>query len=446
MASSSKGKKKEKITDDCSICCTPYTAYLRKKIECLYCSHNACMACVKTYLITSISDPDCMSCHKSWGREFLDKNLTRSYCDNELRTHRQKILFDREKALLPETQNDVKIEIKNRQRQEEIRELNKERSKLKDELYKLNRRITGLLYSNEPANTNIVKKENNFIRGCPADGCRGFLESKWTCGICEIKVCSKCQNIKKDDEHVCNPDDIATAELLNRDSKPCPKCASMIFRISGCNMMFCIQCTVGFDWATGKIYENRNTFHNPEYTKWLANHNGGVAPRAEGDVLCGGLPHNITLQSFLRKMNSPSISKVLNIHRCVNHIQYEEFRRYPVGNFITDNKDLRIKYLLNDIDSKELQLKLESREKNVSKTRDIRNIYDMFVNVASDQLRDLLTKTTPIEVDIIVKLINELRIYTNESFSTISRRYKCVAPYITPDWFIQTSYYNIKMA
>jgi hypothetical protein len=457
MASSSKDIKKSKPViktkkeeDICVICCNKYTKYLRHEIECLYCNHKVCMNCVKQYLTTSINDPDCMSCHKLWNRDFLDKNLTRSYCDNELKQHRQKILMDREKALLPLTQAAVKRELEIRSRREEYQKLILERSKLKNQLRDINNRI--YRFNLNPV---IVEKEkvNNFIRACPAPDCRGFLESKWTCGICKVKVCAKCHEIKDDNEdesndtevkkHECNPDSVATAELINKDSKPCPACASIIQKISGCNMMFCVQCLTGFDWATGTIYKNRNTFHNPEYTAWLAKQNNGITPRAAGDELCGGLPHVHILQGTIRHLIIPDLMmKFLNIHRFVNHVQYYELPRHPANNFIRDNEELRIKYLLNELTDNELKSRLESKEKAADKANDIRNIYDMFVNVASEQLRDILINPSYEKCLTIEKIMNELKIYTNNSFKNIAKRYKSVAPIITDTWYADTSYYK----
>jgi hypothetical protein len=75
-----------------------------------------------------------------------------------------------------------------------------------------------------------VKK---FIRKCPMNECRGFLSSRWKCGTCDTNICNKC-NEPKTDDHVCNPQNVETMNLLNKDTKPCPKCGTMICKISGC--------------------------------------------------------------------------------------------------------------------------------------------------------------------------------------------------------------------
>jgi hypothetical protein len=78
--------------------------------------------------------------------------------------------------------------------------------------------------------------ERRFVRACPVDGCRGFLSERWKCGTCEAAVCAKCHEPKAEG-HVCDPDVAASAALIASDSKPCPGCASLIFKISGCQQV-----------------------------------------------------------------------------------------------------------------------------------------------------------------------------------------------------------------
>ena len=44
-----------------------------------------------------------MNCNVAWDRNYLVRNLNRSYVNNEYREHRTKILTDMEMAKMPET-------------------------------------------------------------------------------------------------------------------------------------------------------------------------------------------------------------------------------------------------------------------------------------------------------------------------------------------------------
>jgi hypothetical protein len=161
------------------------------------------------------------------------------------------------------------------------------------------------------------------------NGCRGFLSHGGKCGLCKTRVCSKCHEPKLDTEgtedevvevveeeiqepvkvveevrqepveevrmevvetirrnrHVCDPNNIETANLLKKDTKACPKCASMIFKISGCDQMFCTQCHTAFSWRTGSI--ETKVIHNPHYYQYLREQSAdGEIPRNPLDNPC----------------------------------------------------------------------------------------------------------------------------------------------------------------
>lgn len=115
--------------------------------------------------------------------------------------------------------------------------------------------------------TKELKKDNSktlYIFRCTE--CEfGFIDKKYICNSCNKEFCSKCLKEKHEDE--CNENDVKTAELIYKDTKPCPNCYTRIFKISGCNQMFCTYCKKGFDWVSGKII--RDNFHNPHRMEWL---------------------------------------------------------------------------------------------------------------------------------------------------------------------------------
>ena len=135
-----------------------------------------------------------------------------------------------------------------------------------------------------------------FVRACPAGDCRGFLSQVWKCGMCDNWTCPDCHEVKgleKDGPHMCDPNSVETAKMLAKDSRPCPKCASVIFKIDGCDQMFCTQCHTAFSWRTGRV--EMGTIHNPHYYEYQRQR--GTVPRNPGDVPCGGFPDWITISN-----------------------------------------------------------------------------------------------------------------------------------------------------
>ena len=110
----------------------------------------------------------------------------------------------------------------------------------------------------------------------------------------------------------CDEDKKETVKLLRQDTKPCPKCGQLIYKIQGgCDQMYCVKCHTAFSWKTGRRVNG--VIHNPHYYAFQRMGNSAVV-RNPGAVVCGGLPeYNMlrrNLQRFIGADNllSPSVS------------------------------------------------------------------------------------------------------------------------------------------
>jgi len=218
---------------DCIVCAEKFNKSTRSKIKCQYCDFEACRTCCETYVLNE-NTPHCMNneCGREWTRQFLSEIFTQVFMSKDYKTHREEVIFNNERALLPATQPLVEREIA-------VEKIQDERQKICDEIRELQKKLNNLfMEESRLRNTNRKDIERaQFIRACPDAECRGFLSTQWKCGICEKWVCPTCHEIKgldKNIEHECNPDNVATAQLLSNDTKPCPKCGTGIFKIDGC--------------------------------------------------------------------------------------------------------------------------------------------------------------------------------------------------------------------
>ena len=105
----------------CSICVEDYSGKL-KEAKCEYCNYSACITCWKRYLLESNNDPHCFNCNKVLTTKFLQNSFTKIWVRGELRNHRENILVDRQKAMLPETQ---RIHVEVRKRRDQIKDRRK---------------------------------------------------------------------------------------------------------------------------------------------------------------------------------------------------------------------------------------------------------------------------------------------------------------------------------
>ena len=443
------------VKPECGICTEPFNKVANTKIQCPYCNDSACRRCIQTYITSTTSDPHCMHCKKLWEREFIDDNLTISYRTNEYKKYRENVLLDREIALMPSTQY----------RAEQVKEADKlERellppfnAKLKDlyaEYHKISEEINGVnklrmdsIYQIRLLRQGQGKKEKDssvFIKKCPDEHCRGFLSSAWKCGICSKWACPECHEIKgenRDSEHTCNPDSLATAKLLSKDSRSCPGCGVQITKIEGCDQMWCPQCHTAFSWKTGK--KEIGVVHNPHFYEWQRRNNGGVAPRVAGDLPCGGIPSYHNLRNNLRAacFIVSDMEKVLTFHRILNHIQQVDLQRYHNVFNPADNEDLRIHYLLNVIGPEYLKSEIQKREKRREKERAIRRALEVLVQAGIDILQRIIAEEEVAKKLKITEEIHILRLYINELLSKIHERLKMAIHQYNENWQV----YNLKI-
>jgi hypothetical protein len=87
----------------CSICLEDYKGRV-KRVQCQYCPAAACCGCQQKVLLNSYEDPACFSCKRGWSAEFMAASFPMSFRGTTLRLHRRKVLFEREKTVLPALQ------------------------------------------------------------------------------------------------------------------------------------------------------------------------------------------------------------------------------------------------------------------------------------------------------------------------------------------------------
>ena len=455
----------------CEVCCDGFNRSSRSKITCPYCPFSACSGCTERYLLETTQDAHCMACRKSWSREILVDNFTQKFVSRDYKNRRESLLLEREKSLMPATQPYVELERKVRQASQELVGLgiviNTHTNKLnviaglqlaplavehgldnefdalvlRHKLIQDQRRLINNValdiqhlewYQNQLITRihggQVGNEKRQFVRACPVDDCRGFLSTVWKCGVCDNWSCPDCHEVKgkdKDGPHVCDPNNVETAKLLAKDSRNCPKCASMIFKIDGCDQMFCTQCHTAFSWRTGRV--ESGTIHNPHYYEY--HRQRGTLQRNPGDVPCGGFPEWFRINHTCAR-NSALFAKIAAAHRTHGHCQWVVIPRYTTGN--QDNRDLRVKFMIGDIDEDEFKRKIQQREKARHRKTDIVQVLEMYTTVLNDLFQAYVVDG---DYNSICEALTSLQTHFNSTMDTISKRYsKCATPRITENF------------
>ena len=442
----------------CNICCDDYNKSTRAKISCPYCEFDVCRTCCETYILSE-NIPKCMKpeCAKEWSRKFLRENLTNVFLTSKYKEHLEDLLFDQEKALLPATQPLVAEKIAKRNMRKQLKEIDDLIADLQKQRRELDYQIQyGVIVSDKEKED---KDKLRFVRQCPANNCRGFLSTQWKCGICEQWTCPECHELKgpnRDCEHTCDPNNVETAKLLAKDSKPCPKCQSLIFKVNGCDQMWCTQCHTAFSWKTGKLEKN---IHNPHFYEWQRK-NGGVN-RNPGDIECGReLSHYTTdsIQTLSKKhcelykseqrefiswngkkelrinhIFSDSVRKICDIIRNIIHINRAELPNFQTD-YVIRNQDLRIKYLENVISEHEFKMLIQRNDKKNRKNTEIAQVLQLANTAVTDIIYRLMDKLEKTDngglpkgfMNSYLREIEEIIKYCNDIFKDISFTYMTV--------------------
>ena len=490
---------------DCPICIETFNKSTRKQITCAYCSASACKSCCQQYLlIDTATEPNCAHCRAAWNADFMVANFTAAFRTGVYKKHREKVLFDREKVRLPETQDDAR---RYKEARDFVKPFREERIALnaqiytipehaemkrvglwRDQVYAEYRKACNLYYvSSRPIDmerptlpdnyykalivarrafrkaskvfsirvaeidnilretTRIVERfgatytddapieRKVFVRRCPAADCMGFLSTQWKCGMCDAKACKECHECIVDkDTHVCDPTIVANVKALEAEAKPCPKCASMISKIDGCDQMWCTQCKTAFSWKTGRI--ETHVVHNPHYFQWMREH-GRDLPRQPGDVVAvGGCNDDTVLMSFFRKNRSDAeVRRVEELYRFILDIEHSDSARTTrdAVQRYDDNewrRIYRVKRLVGELDDTEWQIKLHREEKAYNKNRARIQLIDMYVNTAKDIIRGILAEPA-VTAAAILEQCHTLREFAELENNKICEAYQCVPVY-----------------
>jgi len=290
------------------------------------------------------------------------------------------------------------------------------------------------------------KERREFIMRCPADDCRGFLSTAYKCGVCDKKTCSECLEVLTEGEHTCKPDAVETAKAIKKETRPCPKCGVRIYKIDGCDQMWCTLegCGTAFSWISGQVVTGR--VHNPHYYEWLRRNGGGTAPREPGDIPCGGIPNVNDIYVGFRTHpvlthGHPMRMTLYEIHRNVTEFQ-ERLRDYPAAMPALYNKEINVQYLMNVITEERWQQLLEHHEAKFNRKKEIGQILQTLVIAASDVLRDFCTRAGYLPTDLLIEWydkevavnLESLRCYTNETFKKLSHSTRMAVPQIGDMW------------
>lgn len=433
-------------------------------------------------------DPHCMQCRKPWTAAQLRAcGFTQQFINGPLRIARESQLWDREQSLLPAAQEYVQSKkyvetVLRPAYHDAVRAMNAANATLQDAEADLARlaAAAGGVVGGAGAHGGKGQAAPAYLQRCPVGDCLGFVaRHTGQCGLCAMVLCTKCRVVLSSGDggkvpvdsaaagviadHVCDETTVAEVAAMATNTKPCPSCAAPIFRVAGCDQMFCTICHTAFSWSRGTI-EKTTTIHNPHYFEWLRQR-GSDAGRDAGAAACGRL----RLQNEWVRWY-PDGSRLETIHQMVVHLEHTTLYRPDA---ITEartqvavlNFEDRTRYLSKKLDAAEYKRRLFLRERALARHQDMHNIMQVLLTVLKDifhrmanakpahlkygtkswanqkhyteaERRNILAGIAVLQdfVKPYVEEMHAIRKHVNTCWEEISMREHIGAPFISPEW------------
>jgi len=383
------------------------------------------LTCIKRCLLDSHHDPHCINCRKEWSNEFVKSSFPSSWLNQEYRKNREIVLFEREKTFLPNYQelaqhkkilDEVEKEfvlIKKEERVNEeneeqlVREQKEKRVEIKSRLVIVETNMNKM--KREERIISIKEKKISVVMKCIKEDCRGFLSDNYKCGICEISVCKDCHT-QKEEEHKCDPNEVATVMELKKTTRPCPSCHTPIFKIDGCDQMFCTKCHTAFSWNTGQV--EKGVIHNPHYFQALREGNIQVVRHREHQGECGPIPSYYRIIGMMKgNIYSVELEKYYQSivhHRNVTLLMY-------LNGIHENEEDDRVKYLAGLLEEKKFKQKVYVRKEKEKIYQIEKELIRMYVTIGEELFRSMSKEN----IEETYKQLEEIKRITNEELKRL---------------------------
>lgn len=322
---------KKSPTSECPICCETVS----KTPACPHCQYQCCVKCWKTYIHTKV-DTQCLSCHHILNIMDLSIMFPLSYIHSEYREYMSNILFNKQRPLIREAEKKRQVKLIKKQVEGQIKTLKKSLYDIKIEVAwaKINKNDTTPIQSRKRQmlqEYNTLKRhkkdipamlENNHFQKCAnCDDAIIPTSMEVFCARCQLYTCIHCQKTTASlTDHLCHEDDLETQKILKEETRACPGCDCLIYKIDGCSQMWCSQCHTTFDWNTMEIEKHR--LHNPHFYEYQKKLYNGQLPEYEW----GGEKRILSKEDivFIWENFTEDKAKLETLHNVRNHLDFIE--------------------------------------------------------------------------------------------------------------------------
>lgn len=255
--------------------------------------------------------------------------------------------------------------------------------------------------------------------------------------------------------HKCKQEDVDSVKEIRNCSRPCPNCKSRIFKIAGCDTMWCTRCNTGFNWRTGMIITDARDLHNPHYVDFIRNNPNFQYNRSrqgnndekkdEGkDIMIDNPCDRLTFEN-VQLPNSEIVNRkvshlynglrdvITGFQQQMGHIRWFARRRFVNGNQY-DEVEYALRYVTDKWDEKRWRIQVEHHDRFRQTNQEYIDVLMTWTVVMNDLFAKYLThrhnqggpnhKITNDEAKEFIEQMTHISNYTNTALKDMDKIYK----------------------
>lgn len=394
---------------ECAVCCEDKIP-VTKILSCPGCTFEACSTCQKRVLTHN-----CMNCGGTFTNKSLTEKLGKTFVNGPLRKHDETSFHEREKGLLPETQPLVEWERIRRR-----------------EMAKVRFRQTPQI----PPRPVIAEKDGKTVDAlyivfpCPKTACRGFVV-RGKCGVCADAICIHCREPANPASHTCDPNVLESIKAINTECRACPQCATMIYRIMGCNHMHCQACKSHFDWVTGKLLANSTNHHYAgaaNYSNNIITRNLEANTSCEDDtphqIMHDHIPKDIMVNVINENSNTELYAMLYddpNVIRTTKNSKFNE--REIIASWNNSLVVCRVQFMMEELTEAKWKSRIYTLEKQKDRDLLFAELFNIYLSTIRDFQSYVYNNPSTESIDRVKVQVVEFIKMTNDSFLSLQEEH-----------------------
>ena len=400
---------------ECSICAESLDGGRHRPVKCPSCGFLCGRCCLQRYF-TDCTSLDCPACRRGFDRRFLHAAVTQQFLRVECRRIRCDQLRQEQRAKMSLTLPLAARERLRRDLRSVARELNSADSSTS---------VADLLHTQQGLRMRLREQTAQVGGRCP---CAGVVMNG-VCLMCRRPQCAKCGR-QRSAGHRCSQEDVLSFKAISETAKPCPECRVPIFKLEGCDTMFCTHCHLTYSYRSDT--PRLGSQHNPE--RHGAMFSGKLfIPRdlSPSDLPCGGLQ-----QAWLAELSADGRRVFRLVGDCLT-ARYE----YPLNE--GDFSALRVRHILGDMSEVQMVATMYRKERLYLRNTELRLLYDAVTESLIALLLNLvhqLPRRPPAELDSdLLEQAGRVKSLFNREVGLLERVHQSrLRDYIDEDWQLCT--------